>query len=88
MPAVKIQYRDNQTMVNDLFAGSIDFIANDAGWSVEQVKADMLKAIKGAAPSYGVFGPVVETANVGINSVTLAAGGSHTMSAMISVEKA
>jgi glucose-6-phosphate 1-epimerase len=30
----------------------------------------------------------VETANAGTNSITLAAGGSHTMSAMISVEKA
>src|SRR5262245_26043943 len=33
VPATKVQYRDNQTLVNDLFAGSIDFIASDAPWA-------------------------------------------------------
>jgi tripartite-type tricarboxylate transporter receptor subunit TctC len=49
VPATKVQYRDNQTLVNDLFSGQIDFIAVDAPWATEQVKAGRLRAIGGTS---------------------------------------
>jgi len=45
VPAVRVQYRDNQTMVNDLLAASTDFIAVDVPWAVEQVKSGRLRAL-------------------------------------------
>lgn len=51
VPATKVQYRDNQTLMNDLFAGSIDFIASDAPWAVEQIKAGRLRALGATSSS-------------------------------------
>ena len=43
--ATKIQYKDNQTILNDLFAGQVDFISMDVPWATEQVKTGKLRAL-------------------------------------------
>jgi tripartite-type tricarboxylate transporter receptor subunit TctC len=41
----KVQYKDNQTPLNDMYAGSLDFMIVDAPWAIEQAKAGRLRAL-------------------------------------------
>jgi len=43
--ATKVQYREMQTLMNDMFAGNLDFTAGDPVWAVEQVKAGRMRAL-------------------------------------------
>jgi len=43
--ATKVQYKDYQTPMNDMYAGNIDFFFGDSSFVVEQVKAGRLRAL-------------------------------------------
>ena len=45
VPAKKVQYREMGTLMNDMYAGSIDLIVGDPVWAVEQVKAGRVRAV-------------------------------------------
>jgi tripartite-type tricarboxylate transporter receptor subunit TctC len=45
LQATKAQYREMGTLMNDMFAGSLDFTAGDPVWAVEQVKAGKIRAL-------------------------------------------
>jgi len=42
---VKVQYKENQTPLNDMYAGNLDFMVVDAPWAIEQSKAGRLRAL-------------------------------------------
>ena len=42
---IKVQYRENQTALNDMYAGNLDFLSVDAPWAIEQAKAGRLRAL-------------------------------------------
>lgn len=44
-PATKAQYREMGTLMNDMFAGSLDFTAGDPVWAVEQVRSGKIRAL-------------------------------------------
>ncbi len=41
----KVQYKENQTPLNDMYAGSLDFMVVDAPWAMEQSKAGRLRVL-------------------------------------------
>jgi tripartite-type tricarboxylate transporter receptor subunit TctC len=41
----RAQYKDLTTMMNDLLAGSTDFILNDSSWAVEMTRSGKLRAL-------------------------------------------
>ena len=41
----KVQYKDIQTMANDLYAGSIDYMSRDVPWATEQVRSGKFRAL-------------------------------------------
>lgn len=43
--ATKAQYREMGTLMNDMFAGSLDFTAGDPVWAVEQVRSGKIRAL-------------------------------------------
>ena len=43
--ATKIQYREMQTPMNDMYAGKLDFIVGDPVYAVEQAKAGRIRAL-------------------------------------------
>ena len=43
--ATKAQYREMGTLMNDMFAGSIDYTAGDPIWAVEQVRSGKVRAL-------------------------------------------
>jgi tripartite-type tricarboxylate transporter receptor subunit TctC len=42
---VKVQYRENQTPLNDMYAGNLEFMVVDAPWAIEQAKAGRLRVL-------------------------------------------
>jgi len=70
----KVQYKENQTAQNDMYAGSLDFLTVDAPWAIEQAKAGRLRIL--ATTSAGRLSvlpdiPTVEEAGVkGYGDVT------------------
>jgi tripartite-type tricarboxylate transporter receptor subunit TctC len=43
--STKVQYKDIQTLGNDLYAGSIDYMSRDVPWATEQIKSGKLRAL-------------------------------------------
>jgi tripartite-type tricarboxylate transporter receptor subunit TctC len=43
--ATKAQYREMGTLMNDMYAGNVDFASGDPVWAVEQVKAGKMRAL-------------------------------------------
>jgi tripartite-type tricarboxylate transporter receptor subunit TctC len=43
--AAKVQYRENQTLMNDLIAGSIDFVASDAAFASSQAQGGKIRPL-------------------------------------------
>jgi len=43
--ATKAQYREMGTLMNDMYAGNVDFASGDPVWAVEQVKAGKIRAL-------------------------------------------
>ena len=41
----KVQYKENQTPLNDMYAGNLDFMVVDAPWAIEQAKAGRLRTL-------------------------------------------
>jgi tripartite-type tricarboxylate transporter receptor subunit TctC len=41
----KVQYKENQTPLNDMYAGSLEFMVVDAPWAVEQAKSGRLRIL-------------------------------------------
>jgi len=41
----KVAYKENGTAMNDMYAGTLDFLSVDAAWAVEQIKAGRLRAL-------------------------------------------
>jgi tripartite-type tricarboxylate transporter receptor subunit TctC len=41
----KVQYRDSQTGMPDMYAGNLDFMSADAVWAIEQTRAGRLRAL-------------------------------------------
>jgi tripartite-type tricarboxylate transporter receptor subunit TctC len=41
----KVQYKENQTAMNDMYAGNLDFLSVDAVWAIEQTRAGRLRAL-------------------------------------------
>jgi tripartite-type tricarboxylate transporter receptor subunit TctC len=41
----KVSYKENGTAMNDMYAGTLDFLSVDAAWAVEQIKAGRLRAL-------------------------------------------
>jgi tripartite-type tricarboxylate transporter receptor subunit TctC len=41
----KVQYKENQTPLNDMYAGSLDFMVVDAPWAVEQARSGRLRIL-------------------------------------------
>jgi tripartite-type tricarboxylate transporter receptor subunit TctC len=42
---VKVQYKENGTALNDMYAGNLDFLSVDAVWAIEQTRAGRLRAL-------------------------------------------
>ncbi len=42
---VRVAYKENQTPLNDMYAGNLDFMSVDAPWAIEQVKAGRLSLL-------------------------------------------
>ena len=42
---IKVQYRENGTALNDMYAGNLDFLSVDAVWAIEQTRAGRLRAV-------------------------------------------
>jgi tripartite-type tricarboxylate transporter receptor subunit TctC len=41
----RVAYKENQTSLNDMYAGTLDFMSVDAPWAMEQVKAGRLRVL-------------------------------------------
>jgi tripartite-type tricarboxylate transporter receptor subunit TctC len=41
----KVQYRENGTALNDMYAGNLDFLCVDAVWAIEQARSGRLRAL-------------------------------------------
>jgi tripartite-type tricarboxylate transporter receptor subunit TctC len=41
----KVQYKENQTALNDMYAGNLDFLCVDAVWAIEQARSGRLRAL-------------------------------------------
>jgi len=42
---IKVQYKENGTAMNDMYAGNLDFLSVDAVWAIEQTRAGRLRAL-------------------------------------------
>jgi tripartite-type tricarboxylate transporter receptor subunit TctC len=46
LPGVaKVAYKENQTALNDMYAGSLDFFSIDAPWAIEQARAGRVRPL-------------------------------------------
>ena len=41
----KVQYKENGTAMNDMYAGTLDFLSVDTAWAMEQIKSGRLRAL-------------------------------------------
>jgi tripartite-type tricarboxylate transporter receptor subunit TctC len=41
----KVQYKENGTALNDMYAGNLDFLCVDAVWAIEQARSGRLRAL-------------------------------------------
>jgi tripartite-type tricarboxylate transporter receptor subunit TctC len=41
----KVSYKENQTAMNDMYAGTLDFLSVDSAWAMEQIKSGRLRAL-------------------------------------------
>jgi tripartite-type tricarboxylate transporter receptor subunit TctC len=41
----KVSYKENGTAMNDMYAGTLDFLSVDSAWAMEQIKSGRLRAL-------------------------------------------